>query len=73
MPVGMAKLLVQFKSAAMRHKPSTQAVNAAGVSKAATARAARWFFPRFLVTLGPLPKRILTTMTIGYQFTSFLR
>lgn len=69
----MAKLLVQFKSAAMRHKPSTHAVNAAGVSNAATASAARWFFPRLLLTLGPLPNRILTTMTIGYQSTSFLR
>ena len=68
-----ATLLAQFKSAAMRQKASTQAVSAAGVSSAAVASAIRWFFPRFLLTLGPWPNRILTTMTIGYQSNSFLR
>jgi len=61
-PEAMANLPVQFRSAAMRHKASTDARNAAGVNKADTASATRLFLRRALPTRNPLPKRILTNM-----------
>jgi hypothetical protein len=63
-PEGMAKLLAQFRSAAMRHNASTAAMAAAGVRSAATARAIRRLLRRFLATLEPLVNRILTRMAL---------
>ena len=60
-PDAMAKVPAQFRSAAMRHSPSADAITAPGVSIPATATASRWFLIR-LLTFGPRWNRILTTM-----------
>jgi hypothetical protein len=60
----MAKRLAQFRSAAMRHKPSAAATAAAGVSSAATTRAIRCFLLRLVAVLERLANRILTRMTL---------
>src|SRR5689334_2868439 len=62
-PEGMAKLLVTFKSAAIRHSASTDATSAAGLNSVARTRADFLFRSvRLLPSLGPFAKRIRTTM-----------
>jgi len=83
MPLEIAKLPVQLRSDAMRQRARTAAHSAAGGNSAATSRAIRLFFPRLLLTIGPLRKRMRTTMKTGirvsrqrthrYQSINFLR
>jgi hypothetical protein len=62
----MAKLFVQFRSAATRQNANAEAITANGVSIAASASAKPRSFPRRLITLAPLSNRIRSTMEVRY-------
>lgn len=66
----MGNFAVTLTSAASRQKASTQAITAAGVSKAAIAKATCWFLRRLCRTRVPELSRILTTIQLESQFTS---
>ena len=68
----MAKLPVQFKSAAMRHKPHHGRQKRRGRQQGGHGQRDPPVLPRvFLPTLGPFPNRMRTTMAIDYQSNSF--
>jgi len=70
-PDEIAKLLVQFRSAATPHSASAKAMAAAGVSSNDSIIAARRFLLRLTPILGPLPNRMRMIMRLRYQSNRF--